>query len=91
MERVPTSMQRSSATGDHAAEPKRNRWAAAGQAVLNPALQKEQSFPNSMGRSHFPRCDVHPCRAKRKVLVEDKTCVWLASSLMQVAAVVCQA
>ena len=34
---------------------KRNRWAAAGQAVLNPSLQKEQTFPNSMGRSHFPR------------------------------------
>lgn len=36
-------------------EAKRNRWAAAGQAVLNPSLQKEQNFPNSMGRSHFPR------------------------------------
>ncbi len=36
-------------------ETKRNRWAAAGQAVLNPSLQKEQNFPNSMGRSHFPR------------------------------------
>ncbi|KAL3161919.1 hypothetical protein ABBQ38_009004 [Trebouxia sp. C0009 RCD-2024] len=36
-------------------EVKRNRWAAAAQAVLNPTLQKEQGFPNSMGRSHFPR------------------------------------
>lgn len=36
-------------------EGRKNRWAAAGQAVLNPTLQKEQSFPNSLGRSHFPR------------------------------------
>lgn len=36
-------------------EGKKNKWAAAGQAVLNPTLQKEQSFPNSLGRSHFPR------------------------------------
>ena len=42
-------------------EAKRNRWAAAGQAVLNPSLQKEQNFPNSMGRSHFPRSALPSC------------------------------
>ena len=40
---------------EHPHEVVKNRWAAAGQAVLNPSLQKEQGFPNSMGRSHFPR------------------------------------
>lgn len=44
---------------EHPAEAKKNRWAAAGQAVLNPSLQKEQNFPSSMGRSHFPRSPMH--------------------------------
>lgn len=57
MERPPSSQVSLHHSRDHeqAHEGKKNRWAAAGQAVLNPSLQKEQGFPNSMGRSHFPR------------------------------------
>ena len=57
MERPPSSLVslHPSRDQEQAQEGKKNRWAAAGQAVLNPSLQKEQGFPNSMGRSHFPR------------------------------------
>lgn len=49
-------------------EVKKNRWASAAQAVMNPTLQKEQSFPSSMGRSHFPRSHTHlpaACRSRQ--------------------------